>query len=441
MGKAETTRTSCSAAGIHTFALIYCAYVGLLVARKNYGLWIPYVLTTLDVDKRDVGAIGSSYEIASGTGALFNGIVIDSIDPGAGLAAALAATATINLLLSRCSSLHTMAALWGVNGLVQSLGWPCVSKIFLRAFPEPSTRGVWYSLLSTSQNVGAALVPLLVTSSVALTGDGRSAFVVPAVVALCLCVALVHGVVARPGAAKAAASRRGEAPAVAGAISSAGASGARVISSVATDWRLWVMGLNYFCIGVIRSCVADWTPLYVQEAKGLTLAVASQCLCAFEVGGFLGSLAAGRLSDLVFGGRRGPVVCVCTALLCPALCALAWTPSALALSAAYFAVGFLAFPVHVLLGLASRELVAPEAASTAGGLVKFVAQLGASSAGYPLGHFQRHYGWRAVFCLLSAVGLGGGLLSSCLWHTRPRSHLEAPCKALDPSRAQLRRGG
>jgi OPA family sugar phosphate sensor protein UhpC-like MFS transporter len=107
-------------------------------------------------------------------------------------------------------------------------------------------------------------------------------------------------------------------------------------------------------------------------------------------------------------------------LLCPALLLLATVRCELALLALYFALGSLAFPVHVLLGLASREVVDPLASSTAGGLVKFVAQMGASSAGYPLGVLQQTHGWQAVLCLLSAVAGGGGLLAATLWCTVAR---------------------
>ena len=45
-----------------------------------------------------------------------------------------------------------------------------MSKILLMWFPDPDTRGRWYSALSTSQNVGAALVPVLVSWAIATYG-------------------------------------------------------------------------------------------------------------------------------------------------------------------------------------------------------------------------------------------------------------------------------
>jgi OPA family sugar phosphate sensor protein UhpC-like MFS transporter len=433
-------RSATAAAGLHeqrrVFVLIYAAYVGLLVARKNYGFWIPHAMAVLSLEKKDVAVIGSSFEMASGYGALLNGFLIDTFDPALGLAAALGLSALVNACLARASSLETMALLWGVNGVAQSFGWPCVSRLFLRAFPEPKGRGLWYSLLSTSQNVGAALVPILVTAASAATADARAAFLLPAALSAALCVTLLCTLTPmRDAPAPAAPAPPADhsppsSPPPSSPLAAPSSAWAE-LGGVLGNWRLWVMAADYFTIGIVRSCLTDWTPMYLAEEKGLGVAAASRCLCVFELGGFLGSIAAGRLSDRACGGRRGPVIASCTVLLCPALLALGALRGEPALLAIYFALGALAFPVHVLLGLASREIVSPTASSTAGGLVKFVAQMGASSAGYPLGLLQRAHGWQAVLALLSALSCAGGLVASSLWLTVAR---------VDEERAAARSG-
>ncbi|KAJ1616711.1 major facilitator superfamily domain-containing protein [Pavlovales sp. CCMP2436] len=298
---------------------------------------------------------------------------------------------------------------------------------------------MWYSILSTSQNVGAALVPILVSAAVAASGDPKLAFHVPAALALCMSLILLRFLwrcgepkTTTPAAAAAAAMRARDA-ALAAALAAKGKRGPKVNSraqlfsvaqltwtDVLLNWRLWLMAVNYFCIGVIRSSLTDWTPMMLAEYKGMPVASASSCLFSFELGGFIGSVVAGRASDLLCHGRRGPVMAVCTVLLCPTLVALDATVDPLLLPLVYFALGSLAFPVHVLLGLASREVVSPAASSTAGGLVKFVAQLGASSAGYPLGLLQQRHGWGSVLRLLASVAFAGGLATLPLWRTIAR---------------------
>ena len=131
------------------------------------------------------------------------------------------------------------------------------------------------------------------------------------------------------------------------------------------------------------------------------------------------ALAAGAISDRLFAGRRGPVVCLCCALLCPSLVLLARLQSPALVQLTYLWLGVCAFPVHVLLGLFSREVVSPSISSTAGGFVKMIAQIGGASAGYPLGRLQQTLGWDGVFLVLGAVGLLAAAAAAPLWRTTP----------------------
>ena len=62
-----------------------------------------------------------------------------------------------------------MVLIWGVNGCAQSFGWPCLAKVFMNWFPDPAERGALYSILSTNQNVGSALVPLFLIPTLQYT--------------------------------------------------------------------------------------------------------------------------------------------------------------------------------------------------------------------------------------------------------------------------------
>jgi hypothetical protein len=141
------------------FALVYATYMALLACRRNYGFWLPSVLSRLGKSKGEAGAVGSAFEMAYGACSLLNGVLIDSRSPRALLITGLVLTGIINVAVSVTDVLPAMAALWAVNGAVQSLGWPSVTNVFLAWFPDPAARGAWYSLLSTCQNAGAALVP------------------------------------------------------------------------------------------------------------------------------------------------------------------------------------------------------------------------------------------------------------------------------------------
>jgi len=403
------------------FALIYVAYMCFLLARKNYGFWLPSVLSELQAGKGEAGLLGSTFEIVYGTCALLNGVLIDMASPKHLLICGLLASAAVNVCISSTSALPLMVFLWGTNGFVQSFGWPSVTNVFLSWFPDPASRGAWYSLLSTCQNAGAALVPLLVSAFVARY-SWRAALYVPAAVAIA--VAALLGV-CMYGSPAAYASGGGARRANASPPKLPRGLGRMLKQQVLLNRALWLMALNYFCISLLRTSLSDWSTVFLREAKGLSMQTAARCLFMLETGGFAGSLAAGWLSDNLFAGRRGPVVALCSAAIAPALLCMLRAEGPLLLQACYAWLGFCAFPVHVLLGLFSREVVAPHVSSSAGGFVKCIAQVGGAFAGYPLGRMQQIAGWNGVFMLLAAIAVLSATAALPLWSTTAQ---EAPLR-------------
>jgi OPA family sugar phosphate sensor protein UhpC-like MFS transporter len=184
------------------------------------------------------------------------------------------------------------------------------------------------------------------------------------------------------------------------------------------------MAVTYFGVSMVRTCLQDWTSLYLSEAKGLPLPTTARCLFLWELGGFGGTFIAGAVSDRVFCGRRGPVVTVCCALLAPSLLVLLHTTSPLVCQLTYLWLGVCAFPVHVLIGLFSREVVPPSVSSTAGGFVKMIAQIGGAMAGYPLGVLQQWLGWEGVYAFLALVACIAAAAGLPLWGTTAQIRIQ-----------------
>ena len=410
LGDEEDDARSRAALQWREFGLIYIAYMGFLVSRKNYGFWLRSVISEYGYEKGQAGLLGSTLEVTYGTCSFLNGVVIDSRSPKHLLLAGLVLSAALNLGVSNTDSLPLMILLWGLNGAVQSVGWPSVTNIFLAWFPDPAARGAWYSLLSTCQNAGAALVPLLVSASVASYG-WRAALYAPAAASALVALLLALLLYGSPRAATSS-------PPIAKAKPSSADLAHTMREQVFLNKSLWLMAITYFGVSMVRTCLQDWTSLYLSEAKGLPLAASARCLFLWEIGGFGGTFIAGYVSDRVFAGRRGPVVCICCGLLAPSLWLLLRAQDEQLIQGLYLWLGFCAFPVHVLLGLFSREVVPPAVSSSAGGFVKCIAQIGGAAAGYPLGRLQQSYGWDGVQLALAAVSIVSAGVACSLWSTR-----------------------
>jgi MFS transporter, OPA family, sugar phosphate sensor protein UhpC len=163
------------------------------------------------------------------------------------------------------------------------------------------------------------------------------------------------------------------------------------------------------------------------EEKGYGLVGASGCVFWFEVGGFIGMLVAGWMSDRLFKGRRGPAFPIFGLGVIASVLLFAMAPYSGVLfdSAALFAIGFFLFGPQMLIGLAAAELSHKKAAATACSFASgWFAYAGSAVAGFPVGAITQHWGWSAYFMVLTISGAVIVFCSLPLWRARPKELVE-----------------
>lgn len=388
------------------FALMYVSYVAAYLNKKNYSFWLNGLVSRREMDQTSASLFGSTMELAYGVGKLAAGPLADNLPPKAVLLVSLAAAAGANALMFSSGAYAVDLSLWAVNGVFQSLAWPALALVFFNWFGDSPARGTLYALLSTNQNVGSALTPVVLTPLVASFG-WRAALWGPAaagaatVLALALFLSESPKEKAKPASSSTAASKPQAEP------------WTSTVRRMLRSPSIWFLGAGYAFLTTVRVAVSDWSLVFLSSKSflGLPPDRARDCLVALEAGGFAGGLAAGAVSDAVFGGRRGPVMVAFSALVaCPAVAGIFLVPhdpSSWALPACFAALGFGSFGPHVLVGLIARELF-PDAPSTAGSFAKSLAQLGGSLAGVPVSVLAERMGWRAVgVALTGSMALAG----------------------------------
>jgi len=189
---------------------------------------------------------------------------------------------------------------------------------------------------------------------------------------------------------------------------------------VLTNPYIWILGISYFFVYIIRNSVNHWTVIYLVEQKGYNTVGAAAILAWFEIGGIAGSLFAGWSSDKLFNGNRGPVnILYC--LFSTAAIVMFWAASGLSIlfdSVMIFSIGFLIFGPQMLIGVAAAELSHKKAAATSTGLIGWIAYLGVATSGYPLGRIIQDFGWEGYFICLSICGLISTALLLPLWNVK-----------------------
>jgi len=384
------------------FTLLYLSYVVAYICRRNYGFWLNGLLQRGDMSSTAAAGFGSTMELAYGAGKLAAGPLADNLRPKALLTLTLLLAAVCNAGMFQSGIYAVDISLWALNGVVQAFIWPALAMIFFNWFGTSKARGTLYSVLSTNQNVGSAITPLLLTPLVGIYG-WRVALWGPAVIgcvfSLCLWLFLSESPTSstKPDTGE---------PKKETKSSSSTDSYTDAVKKMISSPDIWFLGLGYALLTTVRVGMGDWSLVMLRSFRSTSEATSRDCLVALEFGGFIGGLLAGIVSDVMFKGYRVPVMALFSCLIAaPALWGIFFGPEAL-IPLFYAVFGFGAFGPHVLVGLLARELF-PNVASTAGTFAKSLAQVGGAFSGVPISLVTNRFGWHYA----GIVWVGCSLLS------------------------------
>jgi OPA family glycerol-3-phosphate transporter-like MFS transporter len=211
---------------------------------------------------------------------------------------------------------------------------------------------------------------------------------------------------------------------------------AYIFKKVFTNPVMLTLAAAEFCTGFVRQGlllyfveflkevhhVEHGTPLFWWAGTGIT------------IGGIIGGLLCGWMSDKLFDSRRAPVAFIFYCMQVVALLMLGFANSAVAACAL---VGFACiwiFGVHGMLsGTASADFGGKKAAASATGMLDGVQYVASGFTGFGLGWILKTYGWDGVteaghqatnapVWVYSIIPFSvlGGLIILRLWNARPK---------------------
>lgn len=402
---------------IRTFYAMYLGYAFFYLTRKSFTFAMPIMITELGLTKADLGILGSILYFTYGISKFFSGIISDRSNPRYFMAFGLIATGIWNVCFGLSSSLWLFAIFWGLNGWFQGWGWPPCAR-FMTHWYSKSERGRWWALQGTSHNLGGAIIPLI-AAVIAMSYGWRMAMYVPGLVAIFMGLFLMNRLRDTPASLglPPIEEYKGEGFTEKDRLTEKMNKKQLLLDIVLRNKYIWILGFAYFFVYVIRTAVNDWGQLYLYETKGFSLLTAGACIFTFEIGGFVGCLLAGWISDKVFMGSRGPVNALFALGVIFATTMFWFTPVGGVYYAHFmmFSVGLLVFGPQMLIGIAAAELSHKKAAGAATGFVGWFAYIGATAAGYPFGRVVEDYGWNTFFVTLIGCATVAFLLLTLVW--------------------------
>lgn len=408
---------------LRTFYAMYLGYAFYYFTRKSFTFAMPAMQAELGLGKFELGILASTLSLTYGASKFLSGILGDKSNPRYFMAIGLILTGVFNLLFGMSTALWAFAICWGINGWFQGWGWPGCAKLLTHWYSQ-SERGRWWGIWNTSHNLGGFIISFLGPLCANLFG-WRFAMYVPGVLCIGVGLLLIDRLRDTPQSLGLPPIERfrGEASPTEKARSEL-STREILFEFVLRNKYIWVLSASYFFVYVIRTAVNDWSMLYLVEVRHYSHLTAGACVSAFEIGGFVGSLAAGWVSDLVFGGKRNPVNVLFSAAILLVILGM-WsfhsnspTIGPLVDGSILFLFGFFIFGPQMMIGISAAELSHKKAAATATGFAGCFAYLGAAAAGAPLGAITKNWGWDAYLAALSVCAFLAAVLLIPLWSVR-----------------------
>lgn len=403
--------------------ILYSMFIGYAFyyfTRKSFTFAMPGMIQDLGFDKTQLGILGSILSITYGISKFASGVIVDRTNPRYMMAFGLMLTGVFNIFFGMSSSLLFFAIFWGLNGLFQAFGAPPCA-VFLTRWYSHSERGSWWSTWSVSHNVGGFLIPWIAGFALQYLG-WRYAMYIPGVCCFIMGFFLINRLrdtpesLGLPPIEKFRNDYNGKAKTTEEETVKLSATQI-LMEYVFKNPFIWLLAISYFFVYAVREGINHWTALFLVESKHYSSIGANGCVSLFEVGGFVGSLAAGWSSDKFFGGKRGPINVLFAAGMFLTIGLFWFVPPGFAAmdSILMFFVGFTIFGPQMMIGLAAAELTHKKAVGSSNGFLGFFAYAGAALAGFPLGYITQNWGWEGFFWALLVCCVISTLLLIPLW--------------------------
>jgi OPA family glycerol-3-phosphate transporter-like MFS transporter len=196
-----------------------------------------------------------------------------------------------------------------------------------------------------------------------------------------------------------------------------------LLKKVLTNPIIITITIAEFCTGFVRQGLMLWLVPFLSEVHhiehGSTLFTIATL--GITVGGILGGLLCGIMSDKLFHSRRPPVAFIFYIFQIISVFLLGWVSDA---TIASFLVGICCmwiFGVHGMLsGTASMDFGGTKAAGTVTGMFDGIQYLASGLSGFLIGAGLDKWGWQVWTYMIIPFSLIGSFMMLKVWNATPQ---------------------
>jgi OPA family glycerol-3-phosphate transporter-like MFS transporter len=427
--------------------LLYASYY---MCRYNFRFATPGMVREFGFSTFQITGMLSAWALAYGTGQLVNGLLTDRIGGKTAMLIGAAGTVTINLTFGFASfagTFSTFAAIWLLNGYLQSFGTPGMVKMnaaWFRRTERGTFTGIFGFMIQVGQFAINNLAPIVLAGFtigiwVVAKDDWHWLFRIPPVFVAIVAVLLIMFVEETP-----------EQAGYHGLIEDdSGDTGCRsglreCFTTIFTHPLIWFYAVAYGCTGAVRNSSDQLMVLYFHDQLKLNLADKPAAVLwtvnLMPLVAVLGSFAAGRISDRFFAGHRSPVAMTlyffeCAVILIAAVVIAAGvvgpTPMGIFIGCMFLVlVALTANSTHAIVGAAApMDIGGRKMAGFASGVIDSFQYYGSALALPFTGWMIDRHGWSVWYPIMASFGAIGGLSMLMVMRKQRRLHKAGDARA------------
>ncbi len=406
-------------------ALLFGGYMACYFCRADLSVATPLLID--DMGRRGfghaeavvrMGAMTSFGVLAYALGKLFLGGLGDFWGGRTSFLIGLGGATAFTLLFATGAAMPVFTIAWVGNRLTQSVAWAGLLKVSSKWF-DFSSYGAVIGILSVSYLIGDAVARQWMGLLIGRGYGWRALFCLAAAVAGVFLV--LNALFLRESRVQS-----GHAEATANPLNLYAASETAPVSVVAlvapllrSRAFLIVCLLSFGCT-IVRETFNIWTPVYLRDHLGYSMASAASLSAIFPGVGAVSVLATGWLSDRLGVNGRALLLFLglgATAVVLVLLMAVRSTPGGLPWP--LIAIGAIAFcllgPYSYLGGAFALDFGGKQAGAVSSGVIDGVGYLGGALAGDSVARISVAFGWQGVFLSLAAVSALAALGAAVLY--------------------------
>lgn len=394
-----SSANSYRAVQLRMLVLTWLAYVAYYLVRKHFAVVKMHLHSEFDISITALGCIDTAYLAIYALGQFISGSLGDRFGARVLLTFGMIGTALCSILFGLSSTAILFAIVFGLNGFFQSTGWPNSVKAispWLSNKNRGKTMGIW----STNCQIGGIIATAVATLNLMFFG-WRATFFVPALAVLFMAGLVYLFLQEKP-----------EKEFVSREHSFERSSSKVSLRELAKNKGIWCLGFSNFGLMLIRYSLLFWLPFYLFNKLHFSLGASGFISIFLELGGTIGAMAVGIISDKYFAKNRVRLVLPMIVILCFVL-VLYRQCAHLGMVANAIGIGLIGFfvcgPDNLIGGTCAQELGGDRNAGSIAGFINSIGSMGAMLQGIVTALIAEYWGWDKLFYFFIFMALFSGL--------------------------------